>query len=316
MKLTTKQVEAKMTEAWGRQAHVVPYRLAGNRYSYLVTDHREHWLPLLKSWVGGRQVFEPVGDRWSGPVPEPEPEPEPMTWSEAVLAASQLAQAHFVERRNRLALRRLPRGMVIAEARQWTLLGDELDTWLIPSQSTGGVVYEVNGRCTCPDYLHNGVPGGWCKHRLARALAKRAEEILQNENGAGGGDSTPAPAPQEGAHEDLHSTTDPGNGQAQRIDLVVAYEADEARVLPRINGTGELVTFKADGQEQEPPVPTLRELYRWLLDQGYVPATFQWLGWEGGLRQRLQAYTRKVADDRDTALPVQHSRGRAKLFKE
>jgi hypothetical protein len=313
MRLTINQVEAKMTEAWGQQAVVVPYRLAGNRYSYVVTDHREHWLPLLKSWAGGRQVFEPVGDRWSGSIPEREP--IPMTWSEAVLAASQLAQAYFVEQRNRLALRRLPRAMVIAEAQTWTKLGDELDTWLIPSQSTGGVVYQVNGRCTCPDFLRNGVPGGWCKHRIARALGKRAEQILKDENGAGGGDSTPAPASPMGTNEDLHSTTTPPNGQV-RIDLIVAYQADDARVLPRIDGTGELVAFKVDGQEQEPPVPTLRELYRWLLEQGYVPATFQWLGWEHGLRQRLQAYTRNGADDRDTALPVQHSRGRAKLFKE
>jgi len=45
-----------------------------------------------------------------------------------VFAASQLAMAHFVERQNRAALKRLPRAQVIAEVRQWTRLGDELDT--------------------------------------------------------------------------------------------------------------------------------------------------------------------------------------------
>ena len=45
MKLTIDQVQTKMAAAWGRQAFVVPYRLAGNLYCYLVTDHTEHWDP-------------------------------------------------------------------------------------------------------------------------------------------------------------------------------------------------------------------------------------------------------------------------------
>jgi hypothetical protein len=85
--------------------------------------------------------------------------------------AVELARAHFTEREDQLALKRLPRGLEIAMAQKWTRLGDEQDTWLIPSQSRGGVVYQVNGRCTCPDF-ESGVR--WCKHRLARALAKRA----------------------------------------------------------------------------------------------------------------------------------------------
>jgi hypothetical protein len=56
------------------------------------------------------------------------------------------------------------------------------------------------------------------------------------------------------------------------------------------------------------------KVYRWLQAQGYVPHGFKWLGWERGLRQRLQSYI--LAEERDTALPVQHSRGRSKLFKE
>jgi hypothetical protein len=56
MKLTIEQVAARMTRAWGKRAFVISYRLAGNRYSYAVTDHSEHWLPLLTSWVGGRQL--------------------------------------------------------------------------------------------------------------------------------------------------------------------------------------------------------------------------------------------------------------------
>ena len=41
MKLTMEEVELKMAAAWGKQAFVIPYRLAGNRYSYVVSDHEE-----------------------------------------------------------------------------------------------------------------------------------------------------------------------------------------------------------------------------------------------------------------------------------
>jgi hypothetical protein len=60
MKLTIGQVEARMTRAWGKKAFVISHRLAGNHYGYVVTDHSEHWLPLLTSWVGGggRQLFK------------------------------------------------------------------------------------------------------------------------------------------------------------------------------------------------------------------------------------------------------------------
>ena len=61
MKLTLSQVEARLTDTWGRQAYVVPYRICGNRRSYAATDHREHWLPLWSYWIGGQQVFEPAG---------------------------------------------------------------------------------------------------------------------------------------------------------------------------------------------------------------------------------------------------------------
>lgn len=37
-----------------------------------------------------------------------------------------------------------------------------------------------------------------------------------------------------------------------RIDLIMAYEAEEAKVPPHVNGNGQLVEFKADGQVAEP----------------------------------------------------------------
>jgi hypothetical protein len=85
------------------------------------------------------------------------------------------------------------------------------------------------------------------------------------------------------------------NGHPQRIDLIVAYEADGARALPRINGNGQLLRFEADGEEVAPPTQSISELYRWLQAEGYVPSGFKWLAWEGGLRHRRQSYTREAA---------------------
>ena len=104
------------------QAFVVPYRLAGNRYSYLATDHQEHWLPLFTSWAGGHQVFEPVGSRWPDVTQVPDP------WAEAVASAVDLAQGYFRERGDWQALKRLPRAQAIAMTRNWRCLGDDLDT--------------------------------------------------------------------------------------------------------------------------------------------------------------------------------------------
>ena len=50
------------------------------------------------------------------------------------------------------------------------------------------MVYMVNGQCNCPDRVT------WCNHRIGRALARKAAQSLENENGAGDEVDTPAPA--------------------------------------------------------------------------------------------------------------------------
>ena len=87
----------------------------------------------------------------------------------------------------------------------------------------------------------------------------------------------------------------PGYGRNYLLPQGLAYEASEAKVLPRTNGNGQLVQFKADGVETQPPTRTVPKLYRWLQDHGYIPDAFKWLGWERGLRQRLQTYVRGEA---------------------
>ena len=219
-----------------------------------------------------------------------EPEPVPDYWADAVLDATQLARVYFMEQGNKAALKRLPRAQSIATLQNWRRVGDKFDTWLMPSSTGSGRVYMVNGRCSCPDRV------AWCKHRIARALAKRAEAILKEDNGKGNGHDAPAPAPVE---EQLASQPQPGtvplNGDAQRIDLTVAYRSNEAKSLAHVNANGKLIRFKADGEEVAPPVQTMPDLYRWLQEHGYTPNDFKWLGWERGLRHRRQSYVREVA---------------------
>jgi hypothetical protein len=49
MKLAIEQVEARLTAAWGKQVFVVPYRLAGNRYSYVVTSNSVGWFSFTSN---------------------------------------------------------------------------------------------------------------------------------------------------------------------------------------------------------------------------------------------------------------------------
>ena len=87
-------------------------------------------------------------------------EPEPDVWDLAVDAAVSAAQEYLKD--NPLALKRLPRAATIAKTYDWQRLGDRQDTWLIQGTELGAV-YSVNGRCSCQDYMHGNVPGGWCQ---------------------------------------------------------------------------------------------------------------------------------------------------------
>jgi hypothetical protein len=50
----------------------------------------------------------------------------------------------------------------------------------VMSQSNGKTVYhQVNGTCTCLDFTQDRAPGGYCKHRLAHGLYRRAMELVQ-----------------------------------------------------------------------------------------------------------------------------------------
>jgi hypothetical protein len=68
----------------------------------------------------------------------------------------------------------------------------------VASQSNGQVVYHVvNGACSCKDFPT--APSGWCKHRIAAGLYKRATALVQRQlaqqNGASNGQVDAPPAP-------------------------------------------------------------------------------------------------------------------------
>src|SRR5712691_5772061 len=71
----------------------------------------------------------------------------------------------------------------------------------VASQSNGTTQYfVVNGTCECKDFPK--APSGWCKHRIAAGMQKRAVALMQRTRTAGTNGqveapAAPAPAPAE-----------------------------------------------------------------------------------------------------------------------
>jgi len=63
----------------------------------------------------------------------------------------------------------------------------------IASQSNGATQYVVcNGTCECKDFPK--APSGWCKHRIAAGMQKRATALMQKKLSTGTNDQAEAPA--------------------------------------------------------------------------------------------------------------------------
>jgi hypothetical protein len=64
----------------------------------------------------------------------------------------------------------------------------------IASQSNGATQYVVcNGTCECKDFPK--APSGWCKHRIAAGMQKRATALMQKKLSAGTNGQAKAPRP-------------------------------------------------------------------------------------------------------------------------
>src|SRR6266699_186963 len=52
----------------------------------------------------------------------------------------------------------------------------------VASQTNGKTIYhQVNGTCSCQDFTQGKAPNGFCKHRLAHGLYRRAMELVQGQ---------------------------------------------------------------------------------------------------------------------------------------
>jgi hypothetical protein len=107
----------------------------------------------------------------------------------------------------------------------------------VASQTNGTTVYHVvNGTCTCKDFPK--VVDGWCKHRLASAIAKRTAQVLAIADARIASEQTPAePAPSEAPATPLPEAPASVNCYvtlAGRQVQVTLRDTDEHRLLARL----------------------------------------------------------------------------------
>ena len=113
---------------------------------------------------GSRKVAELTWDQVFDGIPAEFPAKK--AWREAIMAVAERAKAKLPECTSR-----------IANAVKLVLNGDveprDDGTAQVHSQANGKPVYHLaNGSCTCPDYRK--AFEGWCKHRIATAIYRRA----------------------------------------------------------------------------------------------------------------------------------------------
>jgi hypothetical protein len=112
----------------------------------------------------------------------------------------------------------------------------------VASQSNGQTVYHlVNGTCDCKDFPK--APSGWCKHRIAAGMQKRAAALMQRTltagtNGQGEAPAAPAPtlaepptAPLPEAPASVNVRFELGGREVQ----LTLRDSDEGRLLARLD---------------------------------------------------------------------------------
>jgi hypothetical protein len=125
-------------------------------------------------------------DALNGNFPET---PARTAWREAVAEVTSKAKA---------ALPSSVNGRV-EKAVQIVLAGDiepcEGGKYLVGSQSEAGLHYVVDGICECKDSDRPALQG-WCKHKIAAAIHKRAHTLLQQKLAQLDASATPQNAPE------------------------------------------------------------------------------------------------------------------------
>jgi hypothetical protein len=118
----------------------------------------------------------------------------------------------------------------------------------VASQSNGTTQYVVcNGTCECKDFPK--APSGWCKHRIAAGILKRAHAKAATRNGPSASAPAPAPLPEAPASVNVHLEL---SGRQVQLTL---RDSDEGRLLARLEAVLQrfpAVTKPADTTPQCP----------------------------------------------------------------
>jgi hypothetical protein len=122
----------------------------------------------------------------------------------------------------------------------------------VASQTNGKTIYhQVNGTCTCLDFTQGKAPNGFCKHRLAHGLYRRAMELVQAQEPA----VTAQPAPAETVQVPVQHTEAPASANAyvlmngHRVQVTLR-DYNEATLLERVAKI--LERFPAEAPKEEP----------------------------------------------------------------
>jgi hypothetical protein len=105
-------------------------------------------------------------------------------WRQAVAEIAERAKATLPE-----ANGRVDKAVALVLAGDVELLADGKAR--VASQSNGTTAYVVcNGTCECKDFSR--APSGWCKHRIAAGMQKRAQALVQKKLAGTNGQAEPA----------------------------------------------------------------------------------------------------------------------------
>ena len=129
----------------------------------------------------------------------------------------------------------------------------------VASQSHGETVYHVvNGHCDCKDFAR--APHSFCKHRLASAIARRAQELVAGTGASG--QSAPAPveapveltayAPLPEAPASVNVRLDLGGREVQ----LTLRDSDEGHLLKRLEAVLARFPVATKPTDPTPQCPT------------------------------------------------------------
>jgi hypothetical protein len=107
----------------------------------------------------------------------------------------------------------------------------------VASQTNGKTIYhQVNGTCTCQDFTQEKAPNGFCKHRLAHGLYRRAMELVHVQEPAVAtqpavtAETVQAPVQHTEAPASVNFHTTLAGRQVQ----ITLRDTDETRLLARL----------------------------------------------------------------------------------